>query len=80
MGTVCTALLTTVGTSFLILEGPAGSCVAVGLVLIFLGPTGYCVAVGLVLSLVEPAGSCVAAGSVLTSKGEGVGVAPGSGT
>jgi len=64
MGTICTALLTTVGTSFLILEGPAGSCVTTGSV----------------VSLVEPAGSYVAAGSVLTAKWEGGGTVPGSGT
>jgi hypothetical protein len=40
MGTVCTALLTTVGTSFLILEGPAGSCVAAGLFLTLKGEGG----------------------------------------
>jgi hypothetical protein len=62
MGTVCTALLTTGGASFLILEGPAGSCVTAGSVSDFL----------------RPAGSCVTAG--LTSKGEGVGTAPGTGT
>ena len=54
----------------MILEEPAGSCVAASLVLILLGPAGSCVLVGLVL--VEPVGSCVAAGSVLDSKGEGV--------
>jgi len=59
MGNVCTALLTTVGASFLILEDPAGSCVTVGSVLDFLRPTGSCVTTG------------------LTSKGEGVGAAPG---
>jgi hypothetical protein len=59
MGTVCTALLTTVGISFLILEGPAGSCVTAGSVLILLVPAGSCVAAGSVLSLMEPAGSCV---------------------
>jgi hypothetical protein len=62
MGNVCTALWA-VGISFLILEGPAGSCVSAGSILIFLGP----------------AGSCVAAGSVLASKGEGVGAVPGTG-
>jgi len=78
MSTVCTALWTTIGIYFLILEGPVGSFVTAGSVLILLGPAGSFVAVGLVL--VEPAGSCVAAGSFLTSKGEGVGAAPGTAT
>ena len=77
MGTVCTALLTTVGASFLILEGPAGSYVTAGSVLDLLRPASSCVIVGLVLSLMDPAGSCVTTG--LTSKG-GVGAAPGTGT
>jgi hypothetical protein len=68
MGTICTALLTTVGTCFLSLARPAGSCVAAGSVLSLLGPAGSCVAAGLVVSLVEPTGSCVAAGSVLASR------------
>jgi hypothetical protein len=78
MGNVCTALLMTVGASFLILEESAGSCVTAGSILDFLRPAGSYVAAGLVLSLVDPAGSCVIVG--LTSKGEGVGIAPGTGT
>jgi hypothetical protein len=67
-----------VGASFLILEGPAGSCVIAGSVLDLLRPAGSCVSEVLVLSLMDPADSCVTTG--LTSKGEGVGASPGTGT
>jgi hypothetical protein len=41
-------------------------------------PAGFCVTTGSVLDFLRPAGSCVTAG--LTSKGEGVGAAPSTGT
>jgi hypothetical protein len=51
----------------------------VGASFLILGePAGSCVTTGSVLDFLGPAGSCVTTG--LTSKGEGVGTAPGTGT
>jgi hypothetical protein len=71
IGTVCTALLTKVGASFVAMQG---SVLSLG------GPAGSCVAAGSVLSLGGLVHSCVAEGSSLATKGEGIGAAHGTGT